>query len=84
VTGFRCRWPRAAGHFAAWARAAGVDALTVTRSEDFKGALEHAVKAGKPFVLDVHVDAEIRPSATGAWELPPTPCKEPAFGARRR
>ncbi|HKW53457.1 MAG TPA: thiamine pyrophosphate-binding protein [Stellaceae bacterium] len=68
--------------FAAWARATGVDALTVTKSEDFKGALEHAVKANKPFVLDVHVDAEIRPPATGAWELPPTPHKEPAFGSR--
>ena len=32
--------------------------------------------------LDVHVDAEIRPPATGAWELPPTPYKEPVFGAR--
>ena len=62
------------------ARPAGVDALTVTKSEDFKGALEHAVKANKPFLLDVHVDAEIRPPATGAWELPPTPYKEPVFG----
>jgi acetolactate synthase I/II/III large subunit len=68
--------------FAAWARAAGVDALTVTKSQDFKGALEHAVKANKPFLIDVHVDAEIRPPATGAWELPPTPHKEPVFGQR--
>ena len=68
--------------FAAWARACGVEALTVTKSEDFKGALEHAIKANKPFVIDVHVDAEIRPPATGAWELPPTPYKEPVFGQR--
>lgn len=68
--------------FAAWARAAGVDALTVTKSEDFKGALEHAIKANKPFLIDAHVDAEIRPPATGAWELPPTPHKEPVFGKR--
>ena len=68
--------------FAAWARASGVDALTVTRSEDFKGALEHAVKSHRPFLLDVHVDAEIRPPATGAWQLPPTPYNEPAFGKR--
>jgi acetolactate synthase-1/2/3 large subunit len=66
--------------FAGWAKASGVDALTVTRSEDFRGALEHAVKANKPYLLDVHVDAEIRPPATGAWQLPPTPYKEPAFG----
>jgi acetolactate synthase-1/2/3 large subunit len=68
--------------FAAWARAAGVEAITVTKSEDFKGALEHAIKANKPFVIDVHVDAEVRPPATGTWQLPPTPHKEPAFGKR--
>ena len=28
--------------FAGWAKASGVDALTVTKSQDFKGALEHA------------------------------------------
>lgn len=66
--------------FAAWARASGVDGITVTKSEDFKGALEHAVKSNKPFLLDVHVDAEIRPPATGTWQLPPTPYKEPVFG----
>ncbi|MCZ7658399.1 MAG: thiamine pyrophosphate-binding protein [Xanthobacteraceae bacterium] len=68
--------------FAAWARATGVEALTVTKSEDFKGALAHAIAANKPFLIDAHVDAEIRPPATGAWELPPTPYKEPVFGKR--
>jgi len=68
--------------FAALARACGVEAATVTKSQGFKGALEHAVKANKPYVLDVHVDAEVRPPATGAWELPPTPHNEPAFGSR--
>ena len=34
--------------FAAWARACGVDAVTVTKSQDFRGALENAVKANKP------------------------------------
>ncbi len=68
--------------FAGWAKASGVDALTITRSEDFKGALEHAIKANKPFLIDVHVDAEVRPPATGTWQLPPTPHKEPVFGKR--
>jgi acetolactate synthase-1/2/3 large subunit len=40
------------------------------------------VKANKPFLLDVHVDAEVRPPSTGAWQLPPTPHKEPVFGQR--
>ncbi|WP_127904159.1 thiamine pyrophosphate-binding protein [Solirhodobacter olei] len=66
--------------FAAWARAAGVDGYTVTRSQDFAGTLEQAVASGRPALIDVHVDAEIRPPATGAWELPPIPPKEPVFG----
>jgi acetolactate synthase-1/2/3 large subunit len=70
--------------FAAWARAAGVDGLTVTKSEDFKGALEHAIKANKPFLIDVHVDANVRPPATGTWALPPIPHKEPVFGGPYR
>ena len=68
--------------FAAWARATGVEAITVTKSQDFKGALEHAIRANKPYLLDVHVDAEVRPPSTGAWQLPPTPYKEPVFGKR--
>jgi acetolactate synthase-1/2/3 large subunit len=68
--------------FAAWARAAGVAGLTVTKSQDFKGALEHAVKLGKPCLIDVHVDADIRPPGTGAWALPPIPHMEPVFGKK--
>ncbi|KPK04120.1 MAG: acetolactate synthase, partial [Betaproteobacteria bacterium SG8_39] len=68
--------------FAAWARASGVEGHTVKKSEDFKGALEHAIKLGKPCLIDVHVDANIRPPATGTWALPPIPHKEPVFGAK--
>lgn len=66
--------------FAAWARAAGVEGLTVTRSEDFAATLEHAIALNKPVLLDVHVDANVRPPATGTWQLPPIPHKEPSFG----
>lgn len=66
--------------FAAWARASGVEGITVSKSEDLKGALEHAIALNKPVLLDVHVDAEVRPPATGSWALPPIPHKEPVFG----
>ncbi|HEY9539163.1 MAG TPA: thiamine pyrophosphate-binding protein [Kiloniellaceae bacterium] len=66
--------------FAAWARAAGVAAFTVTRSQDFAGVLAQAVALDKPALIDVHVDADIRPPSTGAWELPPMAPKEPVFG----
>lgn len=68
--------------FAAWARAAGIEGTTVTQSREFKGALEHAVKLGKPCLIDVHVDANIRPPSTGAWALPPIPSNEPVFGKK--
>ncbi|MCX7962064.1 MAG: thiamine pyrophosphate-binding protein [Burkholderiales bacterium] len=66
--------------FAAWARACGAEGITVTRSEDLAGALEHALRGRRPAVLDVHVDAQVRPPATGTWQLPPTPFREPTFG----
>jgi acetolactate synthase I/II/III large subunit len=69
--------------FAALARAHGVDGATITRIADLAPALEHAIASGKPWVLDVHVDANVRPPATGTWALPPIPPKEPVFGARR-
>ena len=66
--------------FAAMARSCGVEAATVTHSKDFSNVLENAVKQNKPYLIDVHVDAEIRPPATGTWALPPIPHKEPVFG----
>ncbi|WP_375459445.1 thiamine pyrophosphate-binding protein [uncultured Enterovirga sp.] len=70
--------------FAAWARACGADGVTVTRSEDLAGAIEAAVKNRRPCVIDLHVDAEVRPPSTGTWQLPPVPFKEPVFGAPYR
>jgi acetolactate synthase-1/2/3 large subunit len=67
--------------FAALARACGVEGVTVTRSEDFAGALEHAIGLNKPVLIDVHVDANVRPPTIGTWALPPIPHKEPVFGA---
>lgn len=66
--------------FAAWARAAGVAGFTVTRSQDFADTLAQAVALNKPALIDVHVDADIRPPATGSWTLPPLTPKEPVFG----
>ncbi|MDS9469825.1 thiamine pyrophosphate-binding protein [Paracoccus sp. MBLB3053] len=70
--------------FAAWARASGVAGFTVTRSEDFAATLEEAIRLNRPVLIDVHVDADIRPPATGSWSLPPLQPKEPAFGTAWR
>lgn len=66
--------------FAAWARAAGAEGHTVTRSQDFAGVLEQAVASNRPTLIDVHVDDAVKPPGTGAWQLPPITPKEPAFG----
>src|SRR3984893_6273904 len=68
--------------FAAWARGSGAEGLTVTKSEDFKGALEPAIKLAKPCLLDVHVDANVRPPAIGTWALPRIPDTEAVFGGK--
>ena len=68
--------------FAAWARACGAQGFTVTRSQDFGDTLAHAIALNQPCVVDVHVDANVRPPATGAWALPPILHKEPTFGTK--
>jgi acetolactate synthase-1/2/3 large subunit len=69
--------------FSALARACGADGIRVERPRDLAPALEHALGANAPFVLDVHVDRDIRPPGVGTWELPPLPYGEPVFGKRR-
>ena len=66
--------------FAAMARACGVEGITVSHSDQFPDAVAHALGTGKPCLLDVHVDADVRPISTGTWQLPPIPHVEPAFG----
>lgn len=66
--------------FAAWARACGADGATVTRPQDLAPAVEQALRNRRPCVIDVHVDADVRPPSTGTWQLPPIPYKEPVYG----
>lgn len=70
--------------FAAWARACGADGTTVTRPQELGPAVEAALKNRRPCVIDVHVDADVRPPSTGTWQLPPIPYKEPVFGKPHR
>jgi len=69
--------------FVALARACGADGIRVERAGDLEGAIERALEANAPFVLEVQVDRDIRPPSVGTWQLPPTPYGEPAFGKRR-
>jgi acetolactate synthase-1/2/3 large subunit len=66
--------------FAALARAMGADGYLVERPSDLGDFLHQALASGRPTVLDVHVDREVRPPATASWELPPLPHPLPNFG----
>ncbi|MBP8296199.1 MAG: thiamine pyrophosphate-binding protein [Burkholderiales bacterium] len=68
--------------FAAMARSYGVEGVTVKQGRDFRDAFAHALALGKPIVLDVHVNGDIHLPSTGAWQLPPSAYREPAFGQR--
>lgn len=65
--------------FVMLARSFGVDAARVKRAADLEGVLETAIKANKPYLVEVPVDRDIRPVGTGTWSLPPFPHAEPNF-----
>ncbi|EDP66087.1 acetolactate synthase large subunit [alpha proteobacterium BAL199] len=65
--------------FAMMAKSMGVESARVDRADAVEDALRHAIKANKPYLLEVPVDREIRPVGTGSWELPPLPNPEPNF-----
>ncbi|MCL5046091.1 MAG: thiamine pyrophosphate-dependent enzyme, partial [Actinobacteria bacterium] len=55
--------------FAALARAYGVEGVKVEDPEEFRPALEKAVKSGKPYVLDVIMDKEAAIPIGGLWDV---------------
>jgi acetolactate synthase-1/2/3 large subunit len=65
--------------FAMLARTMGVEGVRVERPGDIEGAVDTAIRANKPYLVEVVVDREIRPVGTGTWVLPPLPHPEPNF-----
>jgi acetolactate synthase-1/2/3 large subunit len=68
--------------FAALARAMGADGYRVVKVGDFGEALGAALTSGRPAVIDVPVQADERPVATGGWVLPPLKPFVPTYRAR--
>ena len=66
--------------YAMMARSMGAEGYTVEKPADLAPQLEAAIASGKPTVLDVRIDREVRPLATGSWDLPPIPHPMPNFG----
>ncbi|MFC4312886.1 thiamine pyrophosphate-binding protein [Steroidobacter flavus] len=55
-------------NFAALAKAYGVDSVRIESADQFKPALEQAVKCGKPYLLDVIMENAPVPTA-GHWNI---------------
>jgi acetolactate synthase I/II/III large subunit len=66
--------------YAMMARSMGAVGQTVEKPSDLAPQLEAAIRSGKPTVLDVRIDREVRPLATGSWDLPPIAHPLPNFG----
>lgn len=65
--------------YAMLARSFGAQGVRVNRAGDLDGVLENALKANKPYLIDVVIDRDIHPVSTGTWVLPPFPHSEPNF-----
>ena len=65
--------------FVSLARAFGADGVRVDTPGELEDALGTAIRAQRPYVVDVAIDREIRPVSTGGWELPPLPPAQPNF-----
>jgi acetolactate synthase-1/2/3 large subunit len=68
--------------FAAMARSAGVEAVSVERPADLADAVRAGVAAGKPYLVDASISADANPAGAGAWELPGLGRSRPGIGTR--
>jgi acetolactate synthase-1/2/3 large subunit len=68
--------------FAAMARSAGVDGVSVDRPADLADAVRAAVASGKPSLIDANIGADKNPGGAGVWDLPGHGVSQPAIGGR--
>lgn len=68
--------------FAAMARSAGIEGVSVDRPADLAEALRAAVAAGRPSLIDANISADANPAGAGVWELPGLGQSHPGIGTR--
>jgi thiamine pyrophosphate-dependent acetolactate synthase large subunit-like protein len=66
--------------FAKMAEAMGAGGITVDDPGDLGSALETALAAGTPYVVDVKVNRDTAVPLIGTWKFDPIPQAEPTFG----
>jgi len=70
--------------FAAMARAAGIEGVSVDRAADLADAVRAGIATGRPYLIDANIGADLNPGGAGVWELPGLGRSQPAFGDRYR
>jgi acetolactate synthase-1/2/3 large subunit len=68
--------------FAAMARAAGVEGLRVQKAAELGEAIEQAIRAERPYLIDASIAGDANPGGAGVWELPGLGHRPPAIGGR--
>ena len=66
--------------FVQMAESMGAGGITVEDPADLGSALETAVSAGIPYVVDVRVNRDTAVPLIGTWKFDPIPQAEPTFG----
>jgi len=68
--------------FAAMARCAGIEGVSVDKPADLAEAIKKGIAANKPYLIDANIGADKNPGGAGVWELPGLGHKDPAIGGR--
>ncbi len=68
--------------FAAMARSAGVEGVTIDRAADLADAVRAGIATGKPYLIDAMIGADQNPGGAGVWELPGHGVSAPVIGGR--
>lgn len=68
--------------FAAMARSAGVEGVSVDRAADLGDAIKAGIASGRPYLIDANIGADRNPVGAGVWELPGLGHGKPVIGSR--
>ncbi len=68
--------------FAAMARSAGVEGVSIDRPGDLGDAILAGIASGKPYLIDANIGGDFNPPGAGVWELPGIGVNKPAIGER--
>jgi acetolactate synthase-1/2/3 large subunit len=68
--------------FAAMARSAGVEGVSVDNADDLGAAIQAGIAANRPYLIDANIGGDLNPTGAGAWELPGMGQSHPGFGGR--